>query len=689
MPVDRTLAEDLSENIVTIYQDLETRLAADLARRLASGMDSPTWAEDKLRGLGTLRQFAQNLIGRLNGGLADEVAQATILAHIRGGAAAMDDLARAQSTHPEWLRLAEISSPNDRLRAMIERRQAGAAAQLAQARRAIPGADAIARLAFSLTTALRGTHLRIMRWQLDSYREVIAAGSAPDVLAGLATRRRASQIAWERLLTQGITGFVDRSGRAWNLASYVEMAARSTVAQAAVEGHLDRLSAAGLDLVIVSNAPQECARCRPWEGKILARSGPAGRRTIQVEHATRDGVMVNVEIAGTVAEAIAAGLMHPNCRHSLSGYMPGVTRIPTHTEDPEGDKARQRLRALERRVRSEKLKAETALDPAAKKAHNAKVRAAQAEIRDHVEATGLIRQPHREQIDLGHRPPPGPVDTTPPSPQPTPTPAPSAVRKATPTKAAPPPPEETRAPAAKATSAKKAAPAKATPPAPTPAAPAAPQPPTSASTAPPISGSAALNVPPARLRIRIQNPEANVLQQREIGTLEWRGGRPAEFSPAEADRLSEIMWDYMQEVGGVDPFDLRAGNTDARNLIDRLMRSSILPEPIQVWRGINQPRLLFGDRVDGSLVGVTASDPSVMSTSTARSVATRYATSSDTGTGGVPEPIVMRFTAQPGVGAVSLGDDDREILLQRGARLTVTADRRERGMRILDVLVHL
>lgn len=178
---------------------------------------------------------------------------------------------------------------------------------------------------------------------------------------------------------------------------------------------------------------------------------------------------------------VANSLVVSNCRHSLSAYLPGVTRVPTNTEDPEGDKARQQLRALERKVRSEKLKAETAIDPAAKAGHEAKVRAAQGQIREHVKATGLHRQPGREQIDLGHRPPPGPTATpapppppppapapapAPPAPAPTPTPKPvvkkvtpaKAVKKAAkkPVKSAPPPPTK----AAKAAPAKKATQAK-------------------------------------------------------------------------------------------------------------------------------------------------------------------------------------------------------------------------------------
>jgi hypothetical protein len=184
----------------------------------------------------------------------------------------------------------------------------------------------------------------------------------------------------------------------------MEMAVRTTVAQAAVEGHLDRLATAGADLVIVSNHAQECARCRPWEGKILVRAGAGGARTVQVLHATRDE-HVTVPVAGSVDDAIRHGLLHPGCRHSINAFLPGATQVPTATADPEGDAARQRLRALERRARRAKLRKAGALTPAEARRAGARVRAAQVEIRKHVAATrhlGIRRKPEREAIDLGN-----------------------------------------------------------------------------------------------------------------------------------------------------------------------------------------------------------------------------------------------------------------------------------------------
>ncbi len=108
--------------------------------------------------------------------------------------------------------------------------------------------------------------------------------------------------------------------------------------------------------------------------------------------------MIRVEVRGSVDEAIRAGLMHPNCRHSLSAYLPGVTRAPRNTADPEGDAARQKLRRLERETRKAKLEAAGALTPEAKRAAEAKVRELQARIREHVDSSSVFRQRHREQI---------------------------------------------------------------------------------------------------------------------------------------------------------------------------------------------------------------------------------------------------------------------------------------------------
>lgn len=384
MPVDRLLAEDLATRITSVYADAERRIAVEVARRLAAGMDAPDWATERLRAAGALRRWAETTMRHLDGRNADRVAEVLTEAYRRGGRAALGALQQygAMSRPAATRELIETS---------------------------LPGARDLNRLIYSLTTRLGGTHLPVVRWADDAYRQVIAAGSAPGAILGVDTRRQAAQSAWDQFLSRGITGFTDAAGRRWQLSSYVEMATRTTVAQAAVEGHLDTLAETGIDLVIVSNAPMECSRCRPWEGKILRRSGGSGPLTVTVEHATQDR-NVRVKTAGTVADATARGLLHPQCRHSLSAYLPGITTVPTNTEDPQGEAAVTKLRGLERDTRREKLKAEAALTPQAHAAATARVKVLNDRIAAHVAANehlGLRRKPDRERINLGHGRTPG------------------------------------------------------------------------------------------------------------------------------------------------------------------------------------------------------------------------------------------------------------------------------------------
>ncbi|MFB9687695.1 phage minor capsid protein [Amycolatopsis plumensis] len=373
MPVDRTLGSDLAGTIVELYADLEQRLAALVAREIRAGIEVSDQVQQSLTAITTLRRAGERMLGAIETDLSGTVEQAVVLAYHRGGEAAVAELAKRGALTP---------------------------AELAQLRQALPQLGAIQRLVYALTSKLLATHVRILRWELDAYREVIAKTIATGTLVGRETRLRTAQRAWEELLSRGVTGFTDKAGRNWQLASYVEMATRTGTAQAAVQGNLDRLADAGIDLVVVSDAPQECKRCRPWEGKVLSRTGP-GARTVRARHGTQDRT-VTVHVAGSVLEAVEAGLMHPNCRHSLSAYLPGVTRLPTDTADPDGDEARQKLRALERKVRKDKLQAAAALDPAARRAFEKKVRDTQAQIREHIKTapTTLFRQPNRERIGV-------------------------------------------------------------------------------------------------------------------------------------------------------------------------------------------------------------------------------------------------------------------------------------------------
>lgn len=207
-------------------------------------------------------------------------------------------------------------------------------------------------------------------------REAVRAGVG-EVLDGKATRRIGSQQVLDKLIAQGITGFRDSAGRNWSLTSYTEMAVRTEVQARALAAGDASIKAAGLDQVVVSDSPRECELCRPWEGKVLDLEGTG---------------------SNTLAAARSAGFQHPNCTHSYSGYIPGITKVDKPKANPDGYEDKQRQRALERQVRSAKRAEALALDPAKAAAAKARVRDRQAKLRAHVKDKGLKRQPGRESV---------------------------------------------------------------------------------------------------------------------------------------------------------------------------------------------------------------------------------------------------------------------------------------------------
>ncbi|GHC44439.1 MULTISPECIES: phage minor capsid protein [Streptomyces rochei group] len=374
MAIHPGMVEDLAAGTRDLYAQAEERLLGIIARQLAQGLDAPGWAERKLAAVQTLRRASQ--------GVVDELGKAATLEIFDVVAEAYNTGARAG--------VAELGALSDDARRMVDD--------------VTPNAQAVDRLAQQTVDVVTDRHRSILRTIVDRFRAVVAEVTATPLL-GTGTRRQATQDAMRKWADEGVTSFRDQSGRRWSLPAYAEMAVRTSVGRAATEAHMRTLSDAGVDLVIVSDAPRECPLCRPWERKVLTISGPAGRRTVEVEHGIEDGRMVRVRVAGSLDEARQKGLQHPNCRHSVSMYTPGVTRLETPKSDPEGYEAGQRQREIERTIRKWKRREAAALGPAEQRLARAKVRQWQTAMRDHLAANpDLRRLRHREQLDPSQLP---------------------------------------------------------------------------------------------------------------------------------------------------------------------------------------------------------------------------------------------------------------------------------------------
>lgn len=370
MPVSPALAKDLAARVRELYDEAEGVLLERLAAALEADIDSPRWAELKLASVGNLRTAVEEVAAALQTDTTGAVAEALITAYNRGRQAAVAELGAL-----------DIGRELD-------------------ARRALPNAPAVDRLAASYAQDTRPLYQRITRSIVDTYRSIVARVSGAQLLTGI-TRRDASQRALNTFAQHGITGFVDSAGRNWDMASYAEMAVRSVTARAAIEGHIDSLAEIRIGLVIVSDAPLECPLCRPWEGEILTLGAASGPHTVRAQHELHeDGRTVAVHVAGSLIEARAAGLFHPNCRHSLGAYLPGVTTRPPHHATPGTTyEDTQRQREIERHIRAWKRRAAAAMDDTARRKANAKVREWQKAAREHVAAhEDLRRKREREQL---------------------------------------------------------------------------------------------------------------------------------------------------------------------------------------------------------------------------------------------------------------------------------------------------
>lgn len=536
MAVDPDEMEEIVRETVGLYRAAEQAVLEQVTRRLSEGLDAPDWAARRLGALSTLRTSVERILTLVQRASAVAIRTALAAAYRAGQAGALFGIpARLLPRDPDAVR---------------------APTALAE----IPRASVIHNLAAALIKDIGERSQNVLRDVMDAYRKVIAQATAASVAGGI-TRREASQIAFARFVDRGLTGFTDRGNRRWRLTSYVEMAVRTVTARAAVQGQTDRQERLGLELVVVSNVAGECERCRPYEGRIL-RIGPGPTGTVTVPHQIT-GDPVEIEIRAVLENARRNGFQHPNCRHSVRAYLPGVTKLPPQpTADPEGDLARQRQRAIERNIRRWKEREQAALTPEAKAGAKARVRKWQKAMRDHLAANpALKRLTYREQIGGGNLPTqrrPKNTAASAPVPAPAPRPIPYADRVA-----------------AAAT------------------------------------GQQALDAPKLGVSRR-PRPEEHADSLRAVNT--YTG---VEYNAINA-HLRGTRMPYGYSAEDVTPVIAR---------VDQAMAASTLATEIVVHRGVLNAVGMFGPRLAGDLTGLEWAEQAYVSTTAKELVAQRFASS--------------------------------------------------------------
>ena len=240
----------------------------------------------------------------------------------------------------------------------------------------------------AVTKAITAATERAYAEAVAAYEQAVAAAGSEGGVASL-PRILAAQKTLDDLLGKGLTGYVDRAGRNWDLATYAEMATRTGISNA-IDARLARaLEAEGLDLVLVTHGSEPaCPKCRPYLDHLLSLTGQTPPGISEVEDST--GRFRTAEVVATVQSAMAHGWRHPNCRCGMQPWSDGADFSASDSFVPPSPEAMERRyaaeqarRAAQRRLRDAQRGQRLAMTPRARSHAARDVAAAQEALAHH------------------------------------------------------------------------------------------------------------------------------------------------------------------------------------------------------------------------------------------------------------------------------------------------------------------
>ena len=358
MAVKKDINEALMNDILMIYSDAEDKMLKAVAKRVAKGIKSEGWNEHKLKDTQDLKKEIEAILSETSKLSSATISKGIIDAYKSG----TEEVDGVKGTHKTVLD--ELDIPMN-----------------------------LKMLVLSTNHLLDNASFQVLRKSNDAYQQVMAH-STTGLLSGTDTRIQASQKMLNEYASKGITTFVDKAGRNWDLSSYAEMCARTVGSHAALQGHIDRQVEVGEDLVKVSTIGTTCPICQRWQGVVLSISG-------------------NSPKYHSLEEAKSSGLLHPNCKHTLGMYIPELDDDTEHegkvepepldmtTKSSQRNKLIEKQRANERQIRYWKKRKALAITPEEQMKCEQKVKAWQYKNLIHCEKNDLRRQYAREGVMSG------------------------------------------------------------------------------------------------------------------------------------------------------------------------------------------------------------------------------------------------------------------------------------------------
>lgn len=283
-------------DVRSIFEQMELELIASMKRNLArhqkwekdDGMNWSMWQVEQLKTLEKFKQENKELFTKRFTSVNNEIAKFLEENYKTSGfeqeKAILKELAKGNIFNQKYEKGLEggfFSLNKDKMNALIK----------------------------ATTNDMNTAEKAMLRMVNDQYRKTVFKAQVM-ANSGAFTLKQSIDAATKDFLKAGINCIQYKDGRRVNIASYAEMAIRTANKKAVLTSEGDVRKAYGIHTVRISKYGQCSETCLPWQGKVYVDDVWSGGTK---EEAREKNLPL-------LSEAIAGGLFHPNCKHTMTTY---------------------------------------------------------------------------------------------------------------------------------------------------------------------------------------------------------------------------------------------------------------------------------------------------------------------------------------------------------------------------------
>ncbi len=374
-------------DIAKIFEEIELKLIASLKRNLSrhkawekeEGFKWSAWQAEKLKNMERFRRENQGILGEYTDVIDRETRTLMQEEFKEGEELVNSQLEELKGEMPEAKESDLVTSDN--FFGVNQKKMHTLMNDITQLEKDVSSA------------ALRMTD-DIYRQTLNKVQLSMGTGST--------SLQEAIDSAVKDFLDKGINCIEYKDGRRVNIADYVRMALRTTSTRATLQGEAKRRTELGYDTVLVSQYSACSDTCLSWQGRVYIDD------VFTVWEGEINGDRGKSNYCGKwftlLSVAIRAGLFHPNCRHTMSTWIDGVSSKPEPLDISkvrENAKLEAKQRRLENKIRQAKRRVLGYSDPRNIKQAKSDLKEAQRELREFINEHSdvLKRDYNREKVE--------------------------------------------------------------------------------------------------------------------------------------------------------------------------------------------------------------------------------------------------------------------------------------------------